>query len=137
MTARQEQHYVCISCPIGCPLRLVHEGDQIIEVEGQECNRGAKYARQEFTDPRRTFSTTVPITGAVYGRLPVKLSAPVPRQAIPAAMAAIRLLSAEAPVRLGQVLLRDVAGVAGVDVVACRTMDRVMITPSDDPSSAT
>ncbi|PKN46595.1 MAG: molybdopterin oxidoreductase [Deltaproteobacteria bacterium HGW-Deltaproteobacteria-17] len=130
MTGRQEQHYVCISCPIGCPLRLVHEGDTILEIEGQECNRGAKYARQEFTDPRRTFSTTVPIAGAVYGRLPVKLSAPVPRQAIPAAMDAIRHLRAEAPVSLGQVLLRDVAGVAGVDVVACRTMDRVMITLS-------
>jgi len=137
MTWRQEQHYVCISCPIGCPLRLVHEGDAILEIEGQECNRGAKYARQEFTDPRRTFSTTVPIAGAIYGRLPVKLSAPLPRQAIPAAMVAIRRLSADAPVRLGQVLLRDVAGVAGVDVVACRTMDRVMIAASGDPPTAT
>jgi len=125
MTEPNVQHYVCISCPIGCPLRLVHEGDQILEIEGQECNRGAKYARQEFTDPRRTFSTTVPITGALYGRLPVKLSAPVPRPAIPAVMAAIRALSAAAPVALGHVLLRDVAGVAGVDVVSCRTMERV------------
>ena len=126
MTEPQVQHFVCISCPIGCPLRLVHQGDEILEIEGPECNRGAKYARQEFTDPRRTFSTTVPISGALYGRLPVKLSAPVPRPAIPAAMAAIRRLSCEAPVRLGQVLLRDVAGVAGVDVVSCRTMDRQM-----------
>ncbi len=126
MSEPRVQQYVCISCPIGCPLRLVHEGDRILEIEGQECSRGAKYARQEFSDPRRTFSTTVPIAGAIYERLPVKLSAPLPKALLFQAMAEIRRLRAEAPVRAGQVLLRDVTGVPGVDVVACRTMERVI-----------
>lgn len=125
MNETQVKHYICISCPIGCPLRLVHEGSQILEIEGQECSRGAKYARQEFTDPRRTFSTTVPIRFALHERLPVKLTAPIPRDRIPDAMAAIRTILAEAPVQLGQVLLHDVAGITGVHLVACRTMDRV------------
>ena len=64
--------YVCINCPIGCPLQLVHEGQAIEEISGHECNRGAKYAKQEFVDPRRTFSTTIPIEGAAYARLPVQ-----------------------------------------------------------------
>jgi CxxC motif-containing protein len=125
MPERQVQKYVCINCPIGCPLRLVHEGDSIVEIEGQECNRGAKYAKQEFTDPRRTFATTVPIEGALYARLPVKLTAPLPKQHIMAAMGEIRKLSVKAPVQLGLVLLRDVVGVPGVDVVASRTLPRV------------
>ncbi len=118
------KNYVCISCPIGCPLRLVHEGDSIMEIEGAQCNRGAKYARMEFTDPRRVFSTTIPIAGALYRRLPVKLSAPLPKDRIFDAMDRIRRLSAVAPVRLGQVLLENVAGIEGVDVVACRSLDR-------------
>ncbi len=129
MTTRRVQNYVCTSCPIGCPLQLVHEGDEIVEIEGQECNRGAKYAKQEFVDPRRTFATTVPIEGALYARLPVKLSAPIPKHLMMAAMGEIRKLSARAPVALGQVMLRDVAGVAGVDVVASRTIPRTLCAP--------
>ena len=119
------QQYVCISCPIGCPLQLAHEGDRIEEVSGNQCNRGAKYARQEFTDPRRSFSTTVPITHASYARLPVKLTAPVPKDRVMAAMLEIRRLAAEAPVALGDVLLTCVLGEEGIDVVATRTMKRV------------
>jgi len=120
---QEVQHYVCINCPIGRPLQLVHEGDQIEEISGYECNRGAKYARQEFIDPRRTFSTTIPISGAMYQRLPVKITAPVPKDRIMEAVAEIHELAVEAPVRLGQVLLCGVLG-EPIDVVACRTMKR-------------
>jgi len=119
------KQYVCIACPIGCPLRLVHEGGEIKEIEGQKCNRGAKYARQEFTDPRRTFSTTIACKGGRYERLPVKLTAPLPKGRLLEAAAKIHELRVAAPVTRGQVLLRDLLGQAGVDVVSCRTMPRV------------
>jgi CxxC motif-containing protein len=125
MSEPKVERYVCIGCPIGCPLQLVHEGNEIKEVEGYECNRGAKYAKQEFVDPRRAFATTVPISGALYARLPVKLTAPIPKDRIWDAVAAIKQVGATAPVRRGDVIVRDVAGVAGVDVVASRTMEKV------------
>ena len=93
------------------------------EVSGQHCNRGAKYAKQEFVDPRRTFSTTIPIEGALYARLPVKLDRPVPKDRIMEAVAAVHQLSARAPVKLGDVLLDDLLG-QGVRVVASRSMRR-------------
>jgi CxxC motif-containing protein len=124
MTSETE-NYVCIACPIGCPLQLVHEGDAIQEISGNNCKRGAKYARQEFTDPRRSFSTTIPIEGSIYARLPVKLSAPVRKEDVLEAARVIHRLSAEAPVARGQVLLTGLLGEDGVDVVACRTMNRV------------
>ena len=40
MTAEVER-YVCVGCPMGCPLQLVHAGDRIEEVGGNECDRGA------------------------------------------------------------------------------------------------
>lgn len=122
--SKEVQRYLCIACPIGCPLQLVHEGDAIVEVEGNQCNRGAKYAKQEFTDPKRTFSTTVPIAGALYPRLPVKLTGPVRKEKIMDAARAIHALRAEAPVERGQVLLKGLLGDPDVDVVACRTMKR-------------
>jgi CxxC motif-containing protein len=103
----------------------VHQGDAIQEVSGNNCKRGAKYARQEFTDPRRSFSTTIPIQGAIYARLPVKLSAPIRKEDVLKAARAIRGLSASAPVACGTIVLASLLGDQGVDVVACRTMERV------------
>ena len=123
--ASETQDYVCIACPIGCPLQLVHEGNAIQEISGHNCKRGAKYARQEFTDPRRTFSTTIPIEGAIYPRLPVKLSAPIPKENVLEAARVIHGLSAAAPIACGEVLLTSLLGEKDVAVEACRTMKRI------------
>jgi CxxC motif-containing protein len=123
--ASETEKYVCITCPIGCPLQLVHEGDTIEEISGNDCKRGAKYARQEFTDPRRSFATTIPIEGALYPRLPVKLSAPIRKERVLEAARVIHGLSASAPVACGEVLLRGLLGEEDVVVVASRTMKRI------------
>jgi len=116
------KEYTCIGCPIGCPLQLVHKGSQIKEISGYECDRGAKYAKQEFTDPRRELSTTVEIVGARWKRLPVKVTGPVEKGRILEAARKIHELQVAAPAKLGQVLIRDFLGEKGIDVVACRTM---------------
>ncbi|HOD07441.1 MAG TPA: DUF1667 domain-containing protein [Myxococcota bacterium] len=117
--------FTCIGCPIGCPLQLTHEGLEVLEIEGHQCNRGAKYAQQEFRDPRRFMSTTVAIDGARHKRLPVKVTAPVPKDRVVAAAVEIHRIRVTAPVRLGDVLLTDLLGEKGVDVVATKTMERV------------
>lgn len=120
----ETKRFVCIGCPIGCPLQLSHEGTEIIEVHGYECNRGAKYAHQEFKDPRRELATTVTIRGARWARLPVKVSGAVPKERVLEAALAIHGVVVDAPVQLGQVLLRDLLGERGLDVVATRSMER-------------
>jgi CxxC motif-containing protein len=117
--------YICIGCPVGCPLQLEHENNRIMEVSGYECNRGAKYARQEFTDPRRSISTTVMISGALRPRLPVKVSGAIHKDQILEAARKIHELQIEAPVEMGQVLIKDFSGEKGIDVIACRSMKRV------------
>lgn len=116
--------FTCIGCPIGCPLQLTHEGRDILEVEGHECNRGAKYARQEFVDPRRSMSTTVRILGARWARLPVKVTRPISKQRVVEAARQIHAVEVVAPVTIGDVVLRDLLGEEGVNVVATRSMDR-------------
>jgi CxxC motif-containing protein len=118
------KQYICIGCPVGCPLQLEHENNQIKEVSGYECNRGAKYAKQEFTDPRRSISTTVAISGALRPRLPVKVSEPIHKDRIIEAARKIHELKVEAPVEMGQVLIRNFLG-------ASRSMKKV-----DDTATA-
>jgi len=119
------EKFVCVGCPIGCPLELEHEGDQIIEVAGNDCKRGAKYAKQEFSDPRRSLATTVAISGAVWGRLPVKTSGQVPKHRVMEAARVIHEIRCRAPVEAGQVLLEGLLGEAGLDVIATRSMENV------------
>lgn len=121
----ETKQFTCTMCPIGCPLELEFDGEEIREVQGHQCNRGAKYAEQEFSDPRRSFSTTVAIEGGIYPRLPVKLTAPVPKARILEAAEAIHRVRVKAPVALGQVILAGLLGDPEVDVVACRPMKRL------------
>ncbi len=120
----ETKQFICINCPVGCPLELDHEGDRIIEVEGYECDRGAKYAEQEFTDPRRALATTVIIHGARWARLPVKASGHVPKDRIMEAARECHGIEVDAPVAVGQVLLQGLLGQEGLDVVATRSMER-------------
>ena len=48
-----EKQFVCISCPMGCPLRVWEENGEV-KVEGNTCPRGKAYGIQEFTAPMRT-----------------------------------------------------------------------------------
>jgi len=121
----ETKQYTCIGCPIGCPLQLEHNGGEIKEISGHECNRGAKYARQEFIDPRRSLSTTIAISGAMWTRLPVKVTGPIMKDRVKEAVRKIHQLSVEAPLKSGKVLIEDFMGEKGIHVVACRSMKRV------------
>lgn len=129
------ENFVCIGCPVGCPLELAHEGDQIIEVAGNDCKRGEKYAKQEFTDPRRSLSTTVAISGALWARLPVKTSGQVPKDRVLESARAIHQIRCRAPVEVGQVLLEGLLGETGLDVIATRSMEEVQ-EPGAPPDPA-
>jgi CxxC motif-containing protein len=119
--AEERQRLTCIGCPMGCPLDLAIVDGQIVEVSGYECQKGDRYARQEFTDPRRGVSTTVACVNGLWPRLPVKTAAPVPKERVRDVANALHSIVVTAPVSLGQVIVEDVAG-TGVLVVATRTM---------------
>ena len=85
---------------------------------GNTCPRGDAYAREEVTAPARTVTSTIPVTGGGRKvRIPCKTASDVPKQKIFEVMAQIHKAGAKAPVRRGDVLIRNVAG-TGVDVIA-------------------
>lgn len=108
----------CIGCPIGCALRVRADGGKI-DVTGNGCPRGAKYARDELTHPMRMVTSTVELTGGEIARVSVKTEREVPRESVMDCMAEIRRARIAAPVRIGDVVIEDCAG-TGVRVVATK-----------------
>jgi len=122
MTEERISHYLCVGCPLGCRLEVEEdERDTIVEVRGWSCKKGERYGRQEHTDPRRMVTTTVGIEGASLARLPVKTNRPVPKEQVREVCRLLRALHVAAPVRMGDVVVADIAG-SGADVVATRDL---------------
>lgn len=118
---RETTHYLCTGCPLGCRLEVEHEEGEIVEVRGFSCKRGKTFAVQEFTDPRRSVSTTVRVEGGRWARLPVKTAEQVPKDRVQELCDALHRLTLHAPVRMGDVVVGDAAG-TGIAVVATRDM---------------
>ncbi len=119
----ERQEIICTGCPMGCPVILELDGNEIKKVSGHECVRGLRYAKQEYFDPRRPLSTTVPISNALWRRLPVKTTAPIPKDKVIEAAKIIHSIHVTAPVKMGQVLLENILGESGIHVVATRSME--------------
>ncbi len=117
---RRATEMVCIVCPVGCRLKAAVVGGQV-KVSGNTCARGVKYASEELTNPTRTVTSSIAVAGGQLALLSVKTAQPVPKAAIPAVLAAIRCASAQAPVRVGDVVISNAAG-TGVDVLATRSV---------------
>jgi CxxC motif-containing protein len=114
------EEMVCIVCPLGCRLRTQRTGDGV-RVTGNTCPKGERYAVEEMTNPVRTVTTSVPVTGGHMGLLSVKTRTPVPKASIPAILRQMRGVKAAAPVSMGDIVLPNAAG-TGVDVVATRSI---------------
>lgn len=110
----------CIQCPLGCALNVSVDGDNVT-VSGNTCPRGAEYGKKEILHPSRTVTSTVAIKGGVLPRLSVKTKTDIPKEKIFDVMQVIRKTTAEAPVNIGDVIIKDVCG-TGADVIATKTV---------------
>ena len=71
---RKGHSFVCINCPLSSELELTEEEGEVLEVSGNECKIGVKYAEEEFRDPRRVVTTTVTAKDGVLPLLPDRKS---------------------------------------------------------------
>ncbi len=119
------QDLVCIVCPIGCRLTITKDdsNENGYVVEGNVCKRGEAYAIKELTAPTRMIPTTVRIKEGFLPRLPVRTSAPVPKELIFQCMDEINKVAVEAPVKMGDVIVANILD-TGVDIIATRSMTR-------------
>ncbi len=114
---------ICITCPKGCSLEVTSEGTTLIQAKGG-CKRGHEYVEREMKDPRRMVASTVRIENALHPLLPVYTSAAFPKNRIPELVTELRSLVLSAPIRMGQVVAKDICG-TGIDILASRSASKV------------
>ena len=121
--AAEKKHFVCVVCPIGCEIDVVHEGSTIVSMEGNKCEKSVEFVSQELIEPMRILTTTVRIQGSRWPVVPVRTDRAVPRRLFPRIMKRLRLVELQAPVNMLDVVLRDILR-TGANIIATRTMPR-------------
>ncbi|GIQ82830.1 protein of unknown function DUF1667 [Kipferlia bialata] len=116
----------CVRCPRGCRVTVVSSGpdiEDIVSIRGNSCPKGRAFVIQEHVLPLRVFSSAVPVVGGTETRCPVKLSKGIPTSSFQAVIDSIHAVPPlTAPVSVGDVIVTDVAGCEGVDVLATRNI---------------
>ena len=100
----ETKSFICINCPLGCPLTVTVENGEVKSVTGNTCKRGELYAVKEVTAPARTVTSTVRV---LNGERPV----------VAVRTKAINAAEITAPVHIGDIVIENVCG-TGVNVVA-------------------
>ncbi len=114
----------CINCPRGCRMNVsliddtAHASPDNIKVTGNACPAGERYAVQELSSPMRVVTTTVAVKGDKTRLIPVRTSAPVPKERVSDVLKLCRKIKAELPVKTGQVLYDN----EGVKIIVCADM---------------
>lgn len=114
----ETQEIICVACPKGCRLDVQREGEAIL-VSKAGCKRGEQYAVQEINDPRRMVASTVRLRSAHHALLPVYTASPFPKARIQELLSQLRLVVANAPIKMGSVVLPNALD-TGIDVLASR-----------------
>lgn len=113
----ETKNFICINCPLGCPLTVTLDGGKVVSVAGNTCKRGEAYAVKEVTAPARTVTSTVRVVGGERPVVAVRTKTDIPKDKIFDCMKVINAVEVPAPVRIGDVLIGNICG-TGVDVVA-------------------
>ncbi len=108
----------CIICPKGCQINVEGDRSRVALIENAQCTRGETYAATEFTHPCRILTSSVRMEGDGRRMLPIRSSAPIPREMLLACMHEIQKCSISTPVQMHQVIIPDILG-SGVDMIAC------------------
>lgn len=114
----------CISCPMGCPLKVEMDGEEILRISGNTCKRGEIYARKEVTSPTRIVTSTVKVKNGNAAMVSVKTRSDVPKDKIFDCVKCLKDITVQAPVHIGDVIIADAAG-TGVDIIATRNVDKL------------
>ncbi len=114
-----QQIITCINCPVGCRMTVtLSDSMEFLSVTGNTCPRGARYAKQECTLPKRTITAVLRVSGSNVP-LSVKTSSPIPKDQIREVMAEIARVHLSVPISAGSVIIPNVLN-TGADIIATR-----------------
>lgn len=113
----KKEQLICRGCGNGCFLEVVHDGDTLIELAGNSCDGGRRYATEQLL--RNYLQTVLPTVDGrevqVISR--EKVSQPIRLRCLKA----LEGIVLETPVIKGEMVLCDAAD-TGVDIVAAENL---------------
>ena len=107
----------CIVCPRGCRLTI----DDDLNVTGNSCPRGAIYAKDELTNPKRMITSFMRVKNRENCVVSVKTSTSIPKGMIFQVMEEINKVGVNAPTKIGDVAIKDVLG-TGADIIITKNV---------------
>ncbi|MDF1493487.1 DUF1667 domain-containing protein [Caproiciproducens sp. CPB-2] len=117
----EKRELICIGCPLGCMITVDMQDGKVVKVTGNTCPRGEKYAVKEVTCPTRIVTSSVRVSGGDIHVLSVKTREAVPKEKIFDCANALKTVKVAAPVRIGDIILKDAAG-TGIPFVATKNV---------------
>ena len=122
------RNLTCIVCPLGCTLAveegsLQSSGNAALVITGNRCRRGIDYAKEEISAPKRIVTATCGVCGEnpSIKRIPVKTSAPCPKEKIPELLRDIYSTKIKLPVSRADVIIAGWKGTE-INISATRTV---------------
>ena len=132
INAIETLQFNCTTCPSECLLTVEDERSadgsvvEVRSVTGSSCPRGDTFAHQELTCPMRVLTSTVAVSGGDEALLPVRTAEAIPLALHAQAMALIRGLVVNAPIRMGDIVLPNLLN-TNIDLVASMDIDRAQV----------
>lgn len=117
-----EKEIICISCPVGCRLKVTGTGDRDITVTGNQCARGEIYGKEEFLAPTRIVTAVVKTNSIKHPYVPVKTDKPILREYIPLLLKQLYSMEVCIPVKCGDMALENCCN-TDVNAVFTRSID--------------
>lgn len=112
---------ICIGCPLGCMISVQMKDGQVTKVEGNTCKRGEEYAKKECTNPTRIVTSSIAVENGKISMVSVKTQSDIPKEKIKECMQQLKGMKVEAPVQIGDVIVRGIAG-TDVNIVATKSV---------------
>ena len=116
----ETREMICIGCPLGCNLTVKIDGENI-EVNGNTCPNGERYAKDEITNPTRIVTSTIKVLDGSEVRVSCKTERAIPKDKIFACMDEIKKAKVKAPIKIGDVLIQGVAG-TDINIIATKNV---------------
>lgn len=118
----ETRELICINCPLGCSLTVTMENGEVKKVEGNTCKKGEAYGKKEVTNPTRIVTSSVKVKDGILPVVSVKTASDIPKGKIAQCARALKSVTVQAPVHIGDLVLPDVCG-TGVDIIATKNME--------------
>jgi len=116
--------FICIVCPRGCEIKVEIQKGKIIKITGNQCVKGIDYVKQEIEEAKRIVISVVKVKRGDFPTVSVKTNRPVPKKLIPAVMKKLARAEVKAPIKIGQIIIKNVIEDTEVHIVATRPVKK-------------